>query len=286
MQFCLSRNTIARIVLLLIAGIGPPASAAHLKVFLLGGQSNMVGRGAASGLPAALRGPQPDVLLYEGGSLGGLQPSGSRFGPEVTFGRTIADARPGDHFALIKHAVSGTDLYGDWAPAGGPQYNAFAGTVANGLAALADAGHSYEIAGMLWTQGENDARDGEADAYEANLANFIASIRGSYGAGLPFFLSRLSSGQTDLPADQLAIVRSAQDSVAAADADTFLIDTDAMSLSGDNLHFDADGQIALGQAFAASYLNSTPEPASAVLLGIGGLLLARRRRNQAAETIL
>ncbi|MEM9346888.1 MAG: sialate O-acetylesterase [Planctomycetota bacterium] len=263
-----------------------PVSAGHKKVFLLGGQSNMDGRGATSGLPPALQGSQTDVLLYEDGSLGSLQPNGAQFGPEITFGRALADANPSDSFVLIKYAVGGTDLHGDWDPSGGLEYNAFASTVTNGLAALADAGHSYEIAGMLWTQGENDARDGEAGAYEANLANFIASIRGSYGADLPFFLSRLSSGQTDLPIDQLALVRTAQDNVAAADASAFLIDTESFSLKNDELHFDSDGQIALGEAFAEAYLNSIPEPSSLALLGIGGVFLAGRRKNQVAESIL
>jgi len=156
------------ITFLLVLVVTSPAAGADLKVFLLGGQSNMDGRGATSGLPVALQSPQTDVLLYEGGTLGDLQPGGSQFGPEVTFGRMIADARPGDDFALIKYAVSGTDLYGDWNPASGAAYNSFSNTVTNGLTALTNAGHTYEIVGMLWTQGENDAKDGRtATQYEA-----------------------------------------------------------------------------------------------------------------------
>jgi hypothetical protein len=72
--------------------------------------------------------------------------------------------------------------------------------VADGLAALTTAGHTYEIIGMLWTQGERDARIGRTTAeYEADLIEFIADIRTRYGANLPFFLNRLSTGQTDIP---------------------------------------------------------------------------------------
>lgn len=278
-------ESIVAVAALLLAGImSSTAQAEHIKVFLLGGQSNMDGRGATSGLPTApvnLQQAQSDVRLYQGGMLGDLKPSGNQFGPDITFGRTLADTYADDNFALIKYAVGGTDLHTDWNPSGGTNYNAFTNTVSDGITALttgANAGNTYEIVGMLWTQGENDARDGQAAQYQANLTNLIASIRGGYGTALPFFLSQLSSGQTDLPLDQLAMVRTAQSNVAAADADVYLIDTESFSLKSDNLHFDADGQIALGEAFADSYITNVPEPSSLVFLGLGGVLLVGRRR--------
>lgn len=265
------------------------AQAEHFEVFLLGGQSNMDGRAATSGLPTSpinLQQPQADVLFYEGGNLRNLQPgSGSDFGPEITFGRTIADALPDENFALIKYAVGGTDLHGDWDPVTGPQYSSFQSTVNAGLSALtsgANAGNTYEIAGMLWTQGENDAKDGRgATQYEDDLNGFIAAVRNAYGSSgeLPFFFSRLSDNQTNIPAGQLNAIRTAQDNVAAGDAGAYRIDADGFGMKGDNLHFDADGQIALGEAFGQAYLSAVPEPSSLVLLSIGGLALTRRRRD-------
>ena len=38
------------------------------------------------------------------------------FGPEVTFGRFMADLDPDQPVALIKHAVGGTGLYVYWYP--------------------------------------------------------------------------------------------------------------------------------------------------------------------------
>jgi hypothetical protein len=138
----------------------------------------MAGGGATNELPAALQDPQNDVLLYENGTLDFLEPSGADFGPEITFGRTIADEFPAENFALIKYAVGGTDLENEWDPAGpGPQYTAFRNTVSNGLAALQSGGNTTEIIGMLWTQGERDARQGYHDEYEANLNAFIADLR-------------------------------------------------------------------------------------------------------------
>ena len=88
---------------------GSSAVGAEVTVFMLGGQSNMDGRADASGLPVALQTPQADVLFYyrdpAGASLTTLRPgSGTDFGPEITFGRTIADAFPNESFALLKQS--------------------------------------------------------------------------------------------------------------------------------------------------------------------------------------
>ena len=283
------KRTVLRKILIAIGmasllGLTAPMHADHVKVILLGGQSNMDGRGDSDDLPEGLKSPQKDVLFYYRGnaSLTTLRPgSGRDFGPELQFGRTIADKFASDNFALIKHAVGGTDLHTDWDPSGGETYGEFRDTVKDGLAALTDAGHTYEIVGMLWTQGERDGKDGRTTAqYEADLNAFIGDVRARYGEDLPFFLSRLSSGQTDVPANGLAQIRAAQNNVAANDSNAYLIDTDGFGLKGDDLHFDAAGQVKLGQAFGAAYVNAAhaPEPSSMIVFGVVGALVMTRRR--------
>ncbi|MEM1354120.1 MAG: sialate O-acetylesterase [Planctomycetota bacterium] len=261
------------------------AFAEDYKVFLLGGQSNMAGRGLASDLPTSpvnLQQAQTDVRFYEGGSLRDLAP-GTRFGPEITFGRQIADALPDENIVLIKYAVGGTSLDIDWDPSTGPQYDAFTDTVTNGLDALIGQGDTYQIAGMLWTQGERDARTDRTTAqYQSDLTEFVAAIRGAYGADLPFFLSRLSNRQRSASdAARWDAIRTAQTQFAAGDPDAYLIDTDDSAFSvinGEIIHFDADGQMAIGQAFAESYLQNVPEPSSLTLLGVGCLAILHRSR--------
>jgi len=245
---------LSAVALLLLA---TSASAGHVKVFLLGGQSNMVGNYTlTSELPAVLQDPQADVLFYDGG-LKTLRPgSGQEFGPEVTFGRSIADAFPSETFCLIKYAVNGSSLLSNWNPATGNSYASFNARVVNGLAALTAAGHTYEIAGMLWTQGEAETGGTTTQVYQAALDEFIADVRTRYGPSLPFFVSRLSNGQTGLPSGGLSTIRAAQEYVAANDPNTYLVDTDGFSIYTDNVHFVAAGQIALGQAFGQSYAAS------------------------------
>ena len=272
--------------LVLCLAFAGTAQAVHYDVILLGGQSNMSGRANDSGLSATLANPQSDVAFYynDGKSVSNealrntlttLRPgSGTDFGPELSFGRTIADARPTTDFALIKYAFGGTDLNNDWDPTTGSTYTAFKNTVTAGLSALTTAGHTYEITGMLWTQGESD--DGRTTLqYETDLNELITDVRSEYGSDLPFFISRLSDNQTGVSGR--AAIQAAQDNVAANDALSYVVNTDSLTMK-DSLHFDTAGQVALGEGFAASYLANVPEPGSLLIFGVGGLLVACRRR--------
>ena len=97
---------------------------AKMKVYLLGGQSNMDGRADNDDLPSELQLPQSDVQIYFEGSWYDLQPGlsflqlGQSFGPEVTFGRELADSY-NEKIALIKYARGGTSLAQDWNPVSG-----------------------------------------------------------------------------------------------------------------------------------------------------------------------
>ena len=257
----------------------PAADVTRIHVYLLGGQSNADGRPVASDLPTSpvnLQEPQDDVDFYPRDNLTTLRPatffSGGevKFGPEITMGRRLSDSlggRAGIRVAILKYALGGTKLATDWVPGGdatttgdGPQYAAFQQTVTNGLDALAAAypNATLELEGMVWVQGESDANSTDAPNYESNLTAFIADLRATYGDGLPFVLSRLSSGQTALNSTYLTTIRNAQTTVADADSLTEWVDTDGFGLSGDNLHFDATGQQQLGNATAGALLSPRP----------------------------
>ena len=131
---------------------------------------------------------------------------------------------------------------------------------------------------MVWMQGESDAVNSYGATYQANLTNFIADVRATYGADLPFIVGRLSTGQTslsDTPAEatQFNLVRNAQTAVAATLPRVSLIDTDTYGMNADNLHFNASGQQALGDDSADALFAYVPftSPPSLQRLGNGDI---------------
>ncbi len=272
----------------ILAGRPASASAAILRVVLIGGQSNADGRAASSGLPTApvnLQLPQANVPFYYhtngaaangDGTLGKLTtlrpgatetPAGG-FGPEVKLGYDLSRAfeqQPGTQLVIIKYAKGGSSLHTDWKAGGdamttndGNFYKTFQRVVTDGLAKLRATypADTIKLAGMVWVQGESDivSTATNASAYGANLTTFIADVRITFDPTLPFFLSRTSNQQTSYTANpNYTTVRNGQAEVAANVTAAYMIDTDGTEFgtNADNIHFNATGQQALGAAFAA-----------------------------------
>lgn len=269
------------------------AHAEHYRVYLLGGQSNGNGRGDAAELSTPpldalnLDTSQTDVRVYwhktqnttngnltqdtwidlqPGSGHGVNSPSGHpvEFGPELTFGRTMADNDPLVKIAIIKHTEGGTNLHTQWS-ASGSQYASFVATVQAGLTALTAMGDTYEIGGMIWVQGEADTSGSNATNYKANLTDLITRVRQDVFGGpvpggftLPFVISGLSDSQypniTTVGTGPYT-VRQAQETVAAKGRQTAFVNTDGLSTySNGAVHFDASAQVSIGQASAAQML--------------------------------
>ncbi|MGK3994312.1 sialate O-acetylesterase [Sorangium sp. So ce1024] len=113
-----------------VLSVSASAMAQPVKVFVLAGQSNMVGFGVGDELPAALQSQRdiwydhfnPDARqggMYAAATSadwGPLEPKGEarRYGPEITFGHAIAAAYPEHRIAIVKVAQGGTNLVDHW----------------------------------------------------------------------------------------------------------------------------------------------------------------------------
>jgi len=128
-------------------GISQNKEKETIRLFFLGGQSNMEGHGLNSELPNSLNGIIENVWIFHGFPIGDEQKEGGlgkwdnlkpgngagfisdginnnlshKFGPELSFGKKIQQLYPGEKIALIKYARGGSSIdslaareFGSW----------------------------------------------------------------------------------------------------------------------------------------------------------------------------
>jgi hypothetical protein len=164
------------------------------RFYLLGGQSNLDGRGATASLPAEMTGifnPYAYVFVNNGSFWANIEPGvyngtlnndTNRFGPLIPFAYHEGLKHPNDNLFFAIYGQGGTSISAEWAPPSGYSYlNCVNGAYDLGLNALAIAGltvTTYEC--FTWYQGETEAEsapgsaayyDDEGDLMTAVLAN-------------------------------------------------------------------------------------------------------------------
>lgn len=233
-----------------------------LQVFA--GQSNMIVFGLTpSQLPPYALTPDPHVQILVGSHFETMVPGVNTGGPNTpqAWGPIVSEthdwvaAHPGETLYVVLSAKGSTSLAAGSAPNWSPEQPPSADGSPNGMfnktTALvneAKALTGLPVSDVFWMQGEQDATDAaNAAAYHDRLGDLFAHMRADWGAGEIVFGE--ISGRTGFAfGDQ---VRAAQAAVAAADPQTVLIDTDALALQADNLHFAPTGALELGDAFYA-----------------------------------
>lgn len=244
-------------------GALPPKEKFHL--FLLVGQSNMAGRGAVT---AADREPNPRVLmLNQAGEwvpavdpLHFDKPAAVGVGLGRTFALEVAQATPGVTIGLIPCAVGGSPIDA-WRPGEFyPPTKSHPWDDALRRAKLAlQAG---TLKGILWHQGESDAKPDLAPVYERKLHDLIARFRRELGApDVPFIAGQLGVFP-DAPWDQpRQRVDQAHRELPRQVPHTAFVGAGGLKHKGDKTHFDADSYREFGRRYAAAYLKLITTPA-------------------------
>ena len=250
------------------------------RVFIFAGQSNMVGADADAqhidDYPdfRGVSEPQKDVLysyIFGNGdeaSKGGvpLQPLRS-FGPEVTFGQEVKQKVPFP-IAIIKSAVGGTTVAFDWNPdtpeKGQKLYPRTLNLIRESLAELDRRGVRYRLEAVIWHQGENDMLDRNLyKQYADGLTKLVARLRADLNAPeLNWYIAEVSEkGIWGMDhRSNLGILRQQQEQVLKPDPLLHWVPTshlafEVMGSGQPHYHFGTQGQLQLGEAFAAKYLN-------------------------------
>jgi len=194
-----------------------------------------------------------------------------RFGPELLFGQTMAARSPGSKIAIIKYALGGSGLadgvgFGNWHPDfsdgdGMNQYDHALKTLRNALAHTDIDGDGVADrlvpSGIVWMQGEADAYDSQAaaDQYRANIERLMGLLRAALRVDdLPVVIGKITdSGMADdgTVMDYIETVQQAQQDFVISDAcAAYVTVTDDLGYLDDGWHYDTQGFVRLGTAFA------------------------------------
>lgn len=248
------------------------ASTPPLRVFLFGGQSNMLGADAvisdATKIQDLVQVSKQTVadessLLAQGGHFtrdwGQIRGHDSFYlgeplylgnpvkghGPEVGFARAM-----GGNVAIVKFSQNFSALEGGRSPwvTGGSIWTAWQSTIDNALRAL---NRPYTVEGFGWIQGIDDGLLGRTQgAYQADLEQVIADLRTKFG-DKPFVLGRSINSQI---AGTVAMtpIRAAQ-VVVGGQANNAWVNTDDLTPYVNTHHMTAKNQVKFGRRLAVAW---------------------------------
>lgn len=179
---------------------------------------------------------------------------GANMGPEQTLGRWLVNYGVFPNPALIKFAVSSTRLDVHWLSQfpSGTATTMYQDAIAYLKAARSSLNRQYD--GLIWVQGESDAgTSSAANAYQANLATFIARVRADLGVpNLPFILTQMNAASAFGAFRDT--VRAAQAAFVASDPNSILVNIDDIFLESDP-HYAMIGQADHGDRIAVGVRN-------------------------------
>lgn len=292
-MFCKLKLLILSLLIMTLGLINPVLAKEKTKqkvqVILFGGQSNMEGAGNYNDLDSLLKerikkiaprvmysndGKAPQALsFYFSQYQKDKRGFGECFGPELLVGLTLAEMHPDQEYLFVKTSHGGTALYGAWNPEwtkekamavetgefkqGLKLYSTHLLSIKDNLKRLTDAGKNYEIVGMFWMQGENDAaHEVSARSYKVNLTKLINAYRTELEVmDMPFIMGQINSSYGKFK-EGPEMVRKAMIDVSETMKNVAVIKT-SMDKSWsdfpkhtDNVHYNAEGQKRLGIAFA------------------------------------
>ncbi|MBN1912205.1 MAG: hypothetical protein JW818_20965 [Pirellulales bacterium] len=254
-----------------------PLQAAHVKVYVLTGQSNSLGTTADPEETDYTPGTDPADAITRffwsnvwnettpiGDSSGlittlqqqqGGAPSPTFWGPEFGFARKMYDEGVTDIMVVKASRGGGGNTY--WSKSdGGHMYQHVLDTVATATAELTNAGDTFEISGLLYLQGESD------DTYEASVSGVrLAALVDNLRADLPNATNMHTVvGGIAAAGSNRDVVRSQQSDLGATSP---IVDYFSnLDLAGglyDGLHFDKPSKLIVGERYAEAFLYGIPE---------------------------
>lgn len=191
----------------------------------------------------------------------------TEFGPEMgaAWQWELNEGASGNVLTICKCSVGSTYLAPSAITGGGPNLTWNADElVTNGLLwggalrhwydferSLLASGIGIRLRGLWWMQGEQDATNTIYSAdYDVHIGEVWDAVKTyTSHSDLHMVIARIREEDPLMNATAATEVRADQSSFAAANSDVTLVDTDSFALKADNVHYNAAGMKALGEAF-------------------------------------
>lgn len=227
----------------------PPPSKEAFHIYLMIGQSNMVGRDTRNPAPHAdnprILALNPDgqwIVAKDPLHTDARTPPG--VGPGLTFASEMVKDDPKVIIGLVPCAVGGTSLK-RWLK-GADLYEQ---AVSRGKLAV----QVGVIKGVLWHQGESNAEKGNPERYEAQLTKMLGDLRADLGLpNLPIVVGQLGEFLAFKPERfvNADAIRAAIKHVSETVPNVGFVDSSGLDHKGDMLHFSTDSAKELGRRYA------------------------------------
>jgi len=227
----------------------------NLWVFILAGQSNMAGRGLVEPRDTI---PSKRILsINEKGEIIIAKEPLHFYEPRLTgldcglsFGKKLIKHIPYNvSIMIIPAAVGGSSIsqwLGDSIHRNVPLLTSFQEKVGIGKAV-------GQIKGILWHQGESDAKEDRIPLYKERMAKLFEKFREITGEPeLPVLVGTLPSFPKNYY-HKMKINEQIKLYV-LSDNNTFLVDTSALDHKGDKVHFNSKSLRIMGKRFAEKYI--------------------------------
>jgi hypothetical protein len=246
------------------AGLATPSMAQPPRaIYLLMGQSNMSGRGVLTEIAPGTLDPDDRIQLYGNdgrwrkaaepldtaqGQIDKVSSDPDGVGPGLAFAKAMLKRHPGRPIGLVTCAKGGSAI-GEWKPS--TERSTLYGSC---LARAREAAPFGQIAGILWYQGETDARtEARAQAWAGLFTEMI--IQFCSDLGKPDLLVAVvglgdqpQSGKYAGQFPAWSTVRESQERL-RLDHQVY-VSAAGLPRNPDELHLNTDSQVRLGQALA------------------------------------
>ncbi len=226
-------------------------------IFLLIGQSNMAGRGVVADVDQT---PHNRVLmLTETGDwvpavdpMHFDKPAVVGVGPGLSFGKALADYDEGWVIGLIPAAVGGSSIAA-WAQ-GEVHQQTGAEPYDDAITRARIAMKNGTLRGILWHQGESDAKPEKVGLYRAALVQLVDNLRRDLETpDVPFIVGGLGVYLAERSPETVILTAILQDT-ASDIPNTGFVSSEGLNHKGDGVHFSAESARELGRRYAQKYI--------------------------------